>query len=99
MARQRREFSEEFKAEAVALVISTGHPVAHVARDLGIHEGTLGNWVLRFRQDHPEQVEEEPLTPSERVELARLRKEVTTLRMERELLKGAAAFFASETSR
>jgi len=99
MARQRREFSEEFKAEAVALVIGTGHPVAHVARDLGINEGTLGNWVLRFRQDHPEQVVEEPLTPSEQVELVRLRKEVTTLRMERELLKKAAAFFASETSR
>ncbi|MDQ1247222.1 MAG: transposase, partial [Actinomycetota bacterium] len=74
MARLRREFSEEFKAEAVALVISMGHPVAHVARDLGINEGTLGNWVLRYRQDHPDEVEEEPLTPSERVELARLRK-------------------------
>lgn len=99
MGTQRREFSAEFKAEAVHLVISTGHPVAHVARDLGINEGTLGNWILRFRQDHPEQVKEEPLTPSEQVELARLRKEVTTLRMERELLKKAAAFFASETSR
>lgn len=57
MARQRREFSEEFRAKAVALVISTGHSVAHVARDVGINEGTLGNWVLRFRQDHPEQIE------------------------------------------
>ena len=66
------------------LVTSSGESVAHVARDLGINEGTLGNWVLRWKQDHASDVEVEPLTPTERAELARLRKENATLRMERE---------------
>jgi transposase-like protein len=50
MPEQRRRFSPQFKAEAVQMVIETGRPIAEVARDLGIHDGTLGNWVNAFRQ-------------------------------------------------
>jgi transposase-like protein len=50
----RRKFSLQFKAEAVQTVISTGKPIAGVARDLGIHDGTRGNWVGAWRREHPE---------------------------------------------
>jgi transposase-like protein len=50
---QRRRFSPQFRAEAVQLVIETGKPIAEVARDLGIHDGTLGNWVNAWRRDNP----------------------------------------------
>lgn len=92
MAEKRRKFSPEFKAEAVGFVVSTGRPVAEVARELGIHDGTLGNWVNAYRRAHPD--EEEPLTVSERAWLKELESEVTRLRMENEFLKKAAAFFA-----
>ena len=54
MPEQRRRFSAQFKAEAVQMVIETGKPIAVVARDLGIHDGTLGNWVNAYRRAHPE---------------------------------------------
>lgn len=54
MAQKRRKFSAQFKAEAVQMVLDTGKPVAGVARDLQINEGTLGNWVNVWRRDHPE---------------------------------------------
>jgi transposase-like protein len=92
-------FSADFKAEAVQLVASQGGPAAHAARDLGLNEGKLGNWVLRWKQDHAGDVEEEPLTPTERAELARLCKEDATLRMERELLEKLAAFCVTEMNR
>ena len=66
MPEHRRQFSPQFKAEAVQMVISTGKPIAQVARDLGIHDGTLGNWVNAWRREHPEP--DQPLSP---VELAR----------------------------
>lgn len=59
---------------------------------MGIHDGTLGNWVNAYRRAHPD--EEEPLTVSERARLKELESEVTRLRMENEFLKKAAAFFA-----
>jgi transposase-like protein len=54
MPEHRRQFSPQFKAEAVQMVIETGKPIAAVARDLGIHDGTLGNWVNAWRREHPE---------------------------------------------
>ena len=54
MPEQRRRFSPQFKAEAVQMVLETGRPIAEVARDLGIHDGTLGNWVNAWRREHPE---------------------------------------------
>jgi transposase len=90
----RRKFTPEYKAEAVQYVISSGKPIAEVARNLGIVEGTLGNWVAKARENG--EVKEPELEVSERAELARLRKENQQLKMERDFLKKAAAFFASQ---
>jgi transposase-like protein len=92
MPEQRRRFSPQFKAEAVQMVIETGKSIAEVARDLGIHDGTLGNWVNAYRRAHPEP--DQPLSPVERVRVTELEDEVRRLRLENEFLKKAAAFFA-----
>jgi transposase-like protein len=92
MAEQRRRFSPQFKAEAVQMVIETGKPIAEVARDLGIHDGTLGNWVNAYRHANPEP--DEPLSPLERARVKEMEDEIRRLRMENEFLKKAAAFFA-----
>jgi transposase-like protein len=92
MAEQRRRFSPQFKAEAVQMVIETGKPIAEVARDLGINDGTLGNWVNAYRRANPEPAE--PLSPVERARMGELEEENRRLRMENEFLKKAAAFFA-----
>ena len=92
MPEQRRKFSPQFKAEAVQLVIETGKPIAEVARDLGVHDGTLGNWVNAWRRENPEP--EAPLSPTERARVRELEEENRRLRMENEFLKKAAAFFA-----
>ena len=92
MPEQRRKFSPQFKAEAVQMVLETGKPIAEVARDLGIHDGTLGNWVNAWRRDHPEPVQQ--LSPVERARVSELEDENRRLRMENEFLKKAAAFFA-----
>jgi transposase len=94
MGSTRRKFTPEYKAEAVQYVISSGQPIAEVARNLGIVEATLGNWVAKARENG--QAIEPELSVSERAELQRLRKENQTLKMEREFLKKATAFFASQ---
>ena len=94
MPEHRRKFSLQFRAEAVQMVIETGKPIAEVARDLGIHDGTLGNWVNAWRREHPEP--DQPLSPVERVGVKELEEENRRLRMENEFLKKAAAFFARE---
>lgn len=93
----RRKFTPEFKTEAIKLVNESGRPIAEIARDIGVNEGTLGNWVNLWRQQHPDA--EPELGIIERAELAELRRENQRLRMEREFLKKAAAFFASEQTR
>jgi transposase-like protein len=92
MPEKRRKFSSQFKAEAVQLVIETGRPIAEVARDLGVNDGTLGNWVKVWRDANPEPVPE--LSPVERARMTELEEENRRLRMENEFLKKAAAFFA-----
>lgn len=94
VARKYRKFSPEFRDEAVRLVIETSRPIAQVARELGVNEGTLGNWVNQYRKDHAG--EEPPLTVSERVQLAEAQRELRELRMENEFLKKAAAYFARD---
>jgi len=94
---QRRKYTPEFKDEAVRLVNDSGRPIAEVARDIGVNEGTLGNWVTVWRSEHAG--EDPPLGISERAELAQLQRDNQTLRMEREFLKKAAAFFATEQTR
>lgn len=92
MAEQRRRFSPQFKAEAVQMVIETGKSIAEVARDLGVNDGTLGNWVNAYRRENPEP--EQSLSPMERARVKELEEENRRLRMENEFLKKAAAFFA-----
>jgi transposase-like protein len=92
MTEHRRKFSPQFRAEAVQMVISTGKPIAEVARDLGIHDGTLGNWVGAWHREHPEP--DQALSPVERARVRELEDENRRLRMENEFLKKAAAFFA-----
>ena len=90
--RRRRTHSEEFKREAVKLVFDQQLSVAEAARTLGIHPNLLRNWKQRFEAE----TEDASLTEDERVEIARLRAENRRLRMERDILKKAAAFFANE---
>lgn len=92
--RRRRSFTKEFKADSAALVLDEGRTIADVARSLGIGETNLGNWVRQARIDRGER---EGLTTSEREELAELRKENARLRMERDLLKRATAFWVKES--
>ncbi len=93
--RARRNFTDEFKAGAVRLVLEEGKTVAEVARDLDLTETAFRKWVERARSD---QRKGKPgaLTTAEREELTGLRKRVRVLQMERDILKKAAAFFAKE---
>ena len=88
-----RKFSPEYRVEAVKMVVDTSRPIAEVARDLGINEGTLGNWVNVHRKEHPVR---EDLNIDERARLKELERENRELKMERDFLKKAAAFFAKE---
>ncbi len=94
MREKRRKYCPEFRSEAVRLVIESTQPIAEVARDIGIHEGTLGAWVNKYRTEHAG--DEPPLTLSERARLRELEREVRELRMKTEFLGKAAAFFAQE---
>ena len=88
-----RKFSPEYRLEAVKNVIESSRPIAEVARDLGINEGTLGNWVNLYRKAHPVSAE---LTLLERARFKEMEREIRELRMQTEFLKKAAAFFASQ---
>jgi transposase-like protein len=74
MPRKYRKFSPEFREEAVRLVIENSRPIAQVARELGVKDGTLGNWVKQYRNEHAD--EEPPLTPNERIQLAEAQREL-----------------------
>lgn len=94
MSRHYRKFDEDFKAGAVRLVEESGKPIAVVARELGVNEGTLGNWVAKARSQRDGG--QGALSESERAELARLRKENTELRMQRDVLKRSVALWVDE---
>jgi transposase len=94
MPERRRKFSPEFKDEAVKMVIETSRPVAEVAREVQVNEGTLGSWVAKHRAAHTD--DEPPLTVTERARLRELEREVRELRMKAEFLGKSAAFFARE---
>ena len=93
----RRSFTDEFKAGAVRLVIDEGKSVGQAARELDLTESALRMWVERARADRGTG-KPGVLSTAEREELGRLRKENRTLRMERDILKQAAAFFAKENA-
>ena len=92
MAESRRKFDQDFREGAVRLVLETGKPVAQVARDLGVNEGTLGNWVMLDRRRRGEG--NGALGEVERAELVRLRRENAELAMERDVLKRSGALWA-----
>lgn len=94
MVEKRVRHSREFKEEAVRFVLDSSRPIAQVAKELGINEGTLGTWVSRYREQHP--VADEPLNVPERARLRQLEAENRELRMKNEFLGKAAAFFARE---
>ena len=94
MARVKKNFSPEFREEAVKMVIETSRPIAQVARELGIVEGTLGNWVNTYRREHAG--EEPPLALNERARLRELERETRELKMENDFLKKAATYFARD---
>ena len=93
MAQRRRPtYAPEFTAEAVRLVRTSSDPITKSARDLGVSMSTLRLWVAATRP-----TSDVPLTDDERSELRRLRREVRELRMERDILKKATAFFAKHS--
>lgn len=93
MPRPRRKFSDEFKAETVELIRSTGRPISQVAKELDLTETAVRDWVKRAEVETGQRP---GLKADELEELKRLRKENRLLRMERDLLKKAAAFFAKD---
>jgi len=94
MAKQRRSFTAEYKEQVARMVIEESRAIPSTAREIGVNEQTLRNWVNAYRQTHAG--EEPPLTIPERARLRELEKEVRELKLEREFLGKAAAFFASE---
>ena len=95
------KYSPEFREQAVELVRATGKPIAVVARELQVNDTTLGNWVKADDAERgvPGRSGLLPLTAAERAELTRLRRENAKLKVEREILKKAAAFFVTESTR
>ena len=94
MTEARRKFDQEFRQGAVRIVRETGKPIAQVARELGINEGTLGNWCARERRGR--EGGKPALSESERAELERLRTENIELRMQRDVLKRSVALWVNE---
>ena len=90
--RRNSKYSPEFREEAVKMVIETSRPIVEVAREHGINEGTLGNWVNRYRKEHAG--DEPELELSERARLREVERELRDVKMENEFLKKAAAYFA-----
>ena len=96
MSRKRRAFSSEYKAEVVKLIRDSGKSIGQVAQELDLTESAVRNWVRQAETDEG-RGSDGALTSEEREELRRLRRENTRLRMERDILKKATAFFAKES--
>ena len=96
MAEIRKKYDREFRDGAVRIVEETGKPIAQIARDLGVNEGTLGNWVNQARA---ERQGAQGLSRDDVEELKRLRAENAELRMERDVLKRSVVLWVKEATR
>lgn len=96
MSEKRKKYDREFRDGAVRIVRETGKSIAQVARDLGVHEGTLGNWVVRDREGREGRGE---LTRDDLEDLKRLRSENAELRMERDVLKRSVVLWVKEATK
>ncbi len=94
---ERRKFTREFKLEAVKLVKERGVAMAQASHDLGIHVNVLRKWVRDFAGDPVQAFPGHGQMKPEAAEIARLKREVTKLKAERDILKKAAAYFAKES--
>jgi transposase len=94
---ERRRYGREFKLEAVKLVRERGVSVAQAARDLDIHANLLRNWVKALAADPQHSFPGQGQMKPEQLEIERLRREVTKLKAERDILKKAAAYFAKDS--
>jgi transposase len=92
----RKRYDREFRQGAVRIVEETGKSVAAVARDLGVNEGTLGNWVVKAREARDGT---EGLSKDDIEELKRLRAENAELRMERDVLKRSVVLWVKEATK
>jgi transposase len=96
MPEKRTKYDREFREGAVRIVNETNKPIAQVARDLGVNEGTLGNWVARYREARQGT---DGLSTGDIEELKRLRAEVAELRMERDVLKRSVVLWVKEATK
>lgn len=96
MPEKRKKYDREFREGAVRIVEETRKPIAQVARDLGVNEGTLGNWVNRARAERDGS---SSLSKDDYDELKRLRVEVAELRMERDVLKRSVVLWVKEATK
>lgn len=94
--RSRQRFTDEFRVETVALVRSSGRPIADICRELGIGESTVYRWLAQAEIDAGQRPGQ---TSAERDEVARLRRELRVVQEERDILAKAIAFFSKETTR
>ena len=95
--RPRRQFTDEFRADVVRLCQAGGESISEVAKRLDLTESAVRGWVKKAEQEAFDGGDTPVLTTSEKEELQRLRREMKTLKMEREILKKAATFFARES--
>lgn len=94
---ERKQYTKEFKLDAVSLVIEQGYKRTEAARSLGINPGMLGRWVREFKQEDGQAFRGNGKLSTEQEEIRKLKAEVKRLEMERDILKKATVFFAKET--
>jgi len=95
---ERRKYTREFKLEAVRLIIQRGVGYAQASQDLGVHQSQLLTWVKAFADDPAQAFPGQGQMKPEQLEIARLKREVSKLKAERDILKKAAAYFAKEST-
>ena len=95
---ERRKFTREFKLEAIRLIKERGVSYAQASQDLGVHTSQLRDWVKKFVDDPEQAYPGHGQMKPEQLEIARLKREVTKLKAERDILKKAAAYFAKEST-